>query len=389
MSEDAPIDALTRRATELLGTLVGFESVSSQSNLPIIRFIDHYLSALGIACWQNPSADGTKSNLLARIGPNVEGGMVLSGHTDVVPVEGQKWESPPFSLTPRDGKLFGRGTADMKSFIAVCLALAPEFLKLNLSTPIYFAFSYDEEVGCLGAPHLLKFIEANVPKPAFALIGEPTMMQVVTAHKGVMSFKTTVTGREWHSSQPHYGVNAVHIACELVHFLSDMAKENATAGKRDERFDPPWSTVHVGVINGGTARNIIPKECSFVWEIRPLPGDDADAMVARFKKRCQELLKDARQIFEGANIVTKPMSRMAGVTLPPQASVHCQHIMRAAKTNKEHAVSFGTEAGVFNEHGVPAIICGPGNIEQAHKPNEFIDPAQITACVEFLWQLTH
>ncbi len=202
---------------------------------------------------------------------------MLSGHTDVVPVDGQPWDTDPFTLTERGGKLYGRGTSDMKSFIAMCLAMIPEFLKLALDKPIWFAFSYDEEIGCLGAPHLLDYIVKQIPKPAFAIIGEPTMMQVVTAHKGVLSFETVVHGLEWHSSQPQLGVNAVQIACGLVHFLSGMAAELATSGMRDARFTPPYSTVHVGTIQGGTARNIIPRECIFQWEIRPLPGDDADA----------------------------------------------------------------------------------------------------------------
>jgi len=375
-------------AIELLEKLVAFDSVSRNSNLPIIKFIEHYLRPYKIPCKRVLSPDGKKSNLLARIGPEAPGGLILSGHTDVVPIDGQEWDSDPFKLTRRRGKLYGRGTADMKSFIAVCLALTPEFLKLGLKKPLWLAFSYDEEVGCLGAPHLLDYVVKHIPKPAFAIIGEPTLMQVVTAHKGVISFETVVHGLEGHSSQPQLGVNAVHVACELVNFLSAMAMELAESGKRDKRFKPPYSTVHVGSIHGGTARNIIPRQCSFQWEIRPLPGENADALIKRFDKHCQQLCKKIKTISAQADIVTRPMSHMTGVTLPASADIHCRTVMRCARTNHEHAVSFGTEAGVFNDHGVPAIICGPGSIEQAHKPNEFIEPEQIKKCIEFMLRLS-
>ncbi len=373
-------DALTPVAIDLLRALVAFDSTSYRSNLPVITYIERYLRTHGVECTLLPSQDGNKANLLARIGAECEGGIVLSGHTDVVPVDGQSWDSDPFTLTERDGKLFGRGAADMKAFIALCLAFVPEFKKLALKKPIYFMFSYDEEVGCLGIPHMLKHVKAHVPMPAFAIIGEPTMMQVVTAHKGVLSFETTVHGKEWHSSQPHYGINAVQIACDLVHFLSGIAKELADSGLRDPRFDPVYSTVHVGVIHGGTARNIIPRECHFNWEIRPLPGDDADMLLARFHDYC-------RNTYPAIDIVTQPRSRMNGVTLPAHASEACSMVMRCARSNHENAVSFGTEAGVFNDHGIPAIICGPGNIEQAHKPNEFIETSQLEAGVAFMRRL--
>jgi acetylornithine deacetylase len=388
MIDERQIDGVTGRAIQLLGTLISFDSVSRNSNLPIIEFIKNHLRDQRVNCTAVPSPDGKKSNLLARIGPDVPGGIILSGHTDVVPVDGQIWDTDPFKLTEQGDKLYGRGTADMKSFLAICLAMIPEFSRLQLTKPIWLAFSYDEEIGCLGAPHLLEHIEKNIPIPAFAIIGEPTMMRVVTAHKGVLSFETVVQGLEWHSSQPHLGVNAVQIGCELVHFLYTLAAELAASGKRDERFDPPYTTVHVGTISGGTARNIIARECRFQWEIRPLPGDDADALTARFDKRCQELLAGMRKVSPGADISTRSMSRMTGVTLPTEAKAACATVMRCAQTNQEFAVSFGTEAGVFNDHGVPAIICGPGNIEQAHKPNEFIERAQIRECVAFMLRLT-
>ncbi len=381
-------DSLLQATLTHLKALVGFNSVSSLSNLPIIDYIEGYLTAHGVPCTRVPSPDGNKSNLLARIGPEAVGGVILSGHTDVVPVEGQPWVTDPFTLTEKDGILFGRGTADMKSFIAVCLAMVPELKAAATKKPFWFAFSYDEEVGCLGAPHLLSHIVANIPKPAYAIIGEPTLMQVVTAHKGVISFETTVTGLEWHSSQPHLGVNAVHAACDLVNLLSTMAKEQAATGLRDERFTPPHTTVHVGTIHGGTARNIIPRECVFQWEIRPLPGDNHQKILDRFTARVAELLAQMQAVHPQASITSRPISHMTGVTLPASAQANCHTVMRCAQTNAEKAVSFGTEAGVFNDHGVPAIICGPGDIQQAHKPNEFIELAQIRACIEFMLRLT-
>jgi len=380
-------DTLAKQSIDLLEKLVAFDSVSRNSNLPIIAFIEGYLGKYKVPCKRVPSPDGKKSNLLARIGPEVAGGIILSGHSDVVPVDGQEWGSDPFTLTKRGNKLYGRGTSDMKSFIAVCLAMTPEFLKLKLKKPLWLAFSYDEEVGCLGAPHLLKYIVKNIPKPTFAIIGEPTLMQVVTAHKGVMSFETTVYGLEGHSSQPQLGVNAVHVACDLVHFLSTMASELSKSGMHDKRFKPRYSTVHVGTIQGGSARNIIPRQCSFQWEIRPLPGENVGALIKRFDKHCQSLRKKIKIVSAKADIVTRPMSRMTGVTLPTTAHAACQTVMRAAQTNQDHAVSFGTEAGIFNEHGVPAILCGPGSIEQAHKPNEFIEITQIKKCVAFMSRL--
>ena len=378
----------TTRAVNVLRQLVAFDSVSRHSNLPLIRFVEDYLARLSIPYDLIPSPDGAKSNLLARIGPETAGGIVLSGHTDVVPVDGQAWDSEPFTLTEKNGRLYGRGTADMKSFLAVCLALAPELAKQQRSKPIYLAFSYDEEVGCLGVPHMLDHIDRHAPKPEFAVIGEPTNMQVITSHKGMLSFETVVRGVEWHSSQPQYGVNAVQVACDLVSFLAGMADELAKDGRQDARFDPPCSTVHVGVIEGGTARNIIPRECRFLWEIRPLPGEDHKALIARFDKHCREREKEIKKINPAACIETRSFTAVGAVTLPATAESACQRVMHAARTNAQQAVAFFTEGGAFQAHGIPAIVCGPGDIRQAHQPNEFIEISQIKSCAEFLLRLT-
>jgi acetylornithine deacetylase len=376
---------LTPAAIGILRELVAFDSVSRNSNLPIIAYIRNRLEPLGAHIELVPSPDGMKANLIARFGPAIDGGMVWSGHTDVVPVDGQEWHTPPFTLTEKDGILYGRGTADMKSFIACCLALAPQLQ--DFKKPVYFAFSYDEEVGCLGVPYLVKQLLKSGAKPEVAIIGEPTMTKVVTAHKGVLSYETTVRGLEWHSSQPHLGVNAVQIAAELVTFLAGISRELREHGLRDERFDPPTTTVHVGTLHGGTARNIIPREAVFQWEIRPLPNYDGDKIFDRFQRKCDILQREMQLLSKDTGISTKPLSRMLGVTLPAHAEAVCTRIMHAAGTNRQVAVSFGTEAGVFSDADIPAIICGPGDIQQAHKPNEFIAISQISECLAFLQKL--
>ena len=375
-------------ATEHLRALVAFDSTSRNSNLPIIDYIESVLAPLGFSCLRVPSPDGRKCNLLARLGPAVDGGMVLSGHTDVVPVDGQPWLSDPFTLTEKDGALYGRGTCDMKGFVACLLAMAPLYASRSRRTPLSLAFSYDEEVGCLGIPHLLRHLqEQRLPMPSLAVVGEPTLMQVATAHKGVLSFETTVLGKEAHSSQPHLGVNSLHIACSLVHFLTQLGEEVAQAGPFDARFEPPYSTLHVGIIEGGTARNIIARQCRFVWEIRPLPGIDPEIWLARFETHCEALRCGMRARHAEADIITRPMSRMMGVTLPARAQGELATVMRAAQTNHDIAVAFATEAGVFNAYGIPSIICGPGSIDQAHQPNEFVAISQLEQCLAFLQRL--
>ncbi len=373
------------RTIHLLEKLVAFNSTSHLSNLPILDFIEHTLAPHSITCTRISSPCGKKANLFARIGGEAPGGIVLSGHTDVVPALGQAWDTDPFSLTEKNGRLYGRGTCDMKGFLACIMALAPIWAQQSRSRPIYLAFSYDEEIGCLGVPSMAAKLAEF--KPAYVLIGEPTMMQVVTAHKGVFSFETMVHGLEAHSSQPHLGVNAVHFGARLVSFLVALGAEIKQSGLRDERFTPPHSTLHVGVMEGGTARNIIPKSCYIHWEIRPLPGEDHQAIIARIETYCRELEAEMQAVHHEARIESKPMSRMLGVTLPAHATHHAAAIKHAAGTNQEFAVSFGTEAGVFNHSGIPSIICGPGSIDQAHKPNEFVDISQLELCLAFLMRL--
>lgn len=381
--EDAALipDAITH-----LRALVAFDTVSHRPNLPLIGYVEDLLTRHGAACTRLPGTGDGKASLLARIGPEAPGGVILSAHTDVVPVEGQPWTSPPFALTQRGERLYGRGAADMKGFLACVLATLPVLVKENLKRPLYLACTYDEEVGCLGAPELVRHAAAHVPSPWLAIIGEPTGMRVVTAHKGVYSFETTVTGLEAHSSQTHRGVNAVQIACRLVAFLADLAEEYAREGMQNARFDPPFTTIHVGVIQGGTARNIIPRECRFVWEVRPLPGDRAEAALERFESFCDPLRRRMRTVSPQADIVTVMRSHMAGMQLATPDNRE-RLALACAQANATHAVSFGTEAGVYQEYGIPVVVCGPGHIDQAHQPDEYIEVAQLEKCIGFLVRL--
>ena len=371
---------------EILRQLVAFPTVSSESNLALIAWVEEYLDGLGIPHWRiNESSH--KASLLARVGPEVEGGIVLSGHTDVVPVKDQPWYSDPFTLSQRDGRLFGRGTADMKSFLALALAAAPHWQQLPLRKPIWLAFSHDEEIGCLGAAPMATAWQAMQVHPLLVVVGEPTSMQLVGAHKGIQSFETIVTGREAHSSMPEQGTNAVMIAAELVHTLTQLAEQQRACPVSDSGFPSPYSTVHVGTIEGGTARNIIPRHARFCWEVRPLPGVDVDALLAPFHTRVAELQSLMGTRHTGTGIVTRPISQVLGLAPlaadDPALPVACQ----LAQVNQPLAVSYGTEAGIFQSHGFSTVICGPGSIDQAHQPDEWISLDQLVAGADFMQRL--
>jgi acetylornithine deacetylase len=374
-------------ARELIRRLVAFDTVSARSNLELIHFIRDYLQGFGVASRLTFDADSNKANLLAAIGPNLPGGIILSGHTDVVPVAGQPWSADPFTVVERDGKLFGRGTADMKSFIALSLALAPELMASRLRVPIYLAFSYDEEVGCLGVGGLLKDLAAALPRPTAAIIGEPTSMKLINRHKGFLGYTTTVTGRDGHSSGTHRGVNAVTYAAELIGWLAQLADEIREQGPFDDNFDPPHTTVNVGSIQGGTALNIIARQCSFEWEFRPIPGFDSPAVRRRFDAYVAErVLPRMRKVAPESDIATTFIC--GEPALIPQADSPAEALVRLLTgANTAGAVSFGTEASLFQESGIPAVVCGPGSIEQAHQPDEFIALDQIAAGEVFLRRL--
>ncbi len=379
--------AATYTPREMVERLVAFDTTSRDSNLHLITFVEDYAKANGLTPRRIPNAEGTKANLLITLGPNEPGGIILSGHTDVVPVDGQPWDTDPFKTVEKDGKLYGRGTSDMKSFSAVILALLPEFQKRRVKTPIHIALSYDEEIGCLGVRPMIAEIIKSVPKPKLAIIGEPTDMKVVNAHKGIRSFRTTVTGREAHSSQTDKGVNAVMVAAELIMHLSDIAEQMRKVGDPSGRFDPPYTTVQSSTIEGGTALNILARHCMFQWEFRYLPGTSRDDIVERFIAHTKEnVLPRLRRIAPEADIVTLPRAHVPALVATDGCPAEALAKQLTGRNHAE-AVSYGTEAGLFQEAGIPSVICGPGNIQQAHKPNEFIELSQIDACTAFMRRL--
>ena len=375
---------------ELLARLVAFDTTSRNSNLELIGFVREYLSAHGVASRLVPSDDGSKASLFASLGPDGPGGVALSGHTDVVPVDGQDWTTAPFETVRRDGRIYGRGTADMKGFIAVVLAMVPDFLAARLPVPVHLVLSYDEEVGCTGIRPLIAQIGRELPRPDLVIIGEPTEMRVANAHKGILAYRTEVTGLEAHSSATHLGVNAIDAAARAIAFLGDLGAELAarpTAGPRDHEFQPPYTTVNVGTIEGGTALNIIPRSCGFDWECRPLPGSDGSEIAARLGAYVTDvLLPPMRARHPGADIQTGAL-----VTVPalvPQEGSPAESLARTLTgANRATVISFGTEAGLFQEAGVPAVICGPGSIDQAHRPDEWIEQSQLAACTGFMERL--
>ncbi len=374
-------------ATQMLERLVGFETVSSDSNLALIDFVEAYLADHGVAGRRTSDAGGNKANLFATLGPDRPGGIVLSGHTDVVPVEGQPWNHDPFSVTPVGSRLYGRGTADMKSFLAVALALVPEALAAGLQRPLHLALSYDEEVGCFGVHGLLADMRESGAAPALAIVGEPTGMRLVNAHKGVRVYRTTVTGLEAHSAYPDRAANAIAAAAELIAFLDTLAREMAAPEAQDVRFDPPHGTFNVGTIAGGTAQNIVPRVCSFTWEYRDLPGQDAAAVLARFSQFASEVvLPRLRETAPEAAITTETFALVPA--LKPEADSPAEALIRRLTgANVTETMSFASEAGIFQQTGIPAVLFGPGSIQQAHQPDEFIDTEQIEACEDFMRKL--
>ncbi|MDH3690424.1 MAG: acetylornithine deacetylase [Gammaproteobacteria bacterium] len=371
----------------MIERLISFDTTSRNSNLELIEFIRIYLEDLGAETLLVYDDDKRKANLYAMLGSTERPSVVLSGHTDVVPVDGQDWDSKPFSLTRRNGRLYGRGTADMKSFIAVCLTYAPTILNRNLQTPIHFAFSYDEEVGCAGVPRLLDKLAQFPVKPRACIIGEPTQMGVVRAHKGKLSQRCHVRGLECHSGLAHLGVNAVEAAAEVVAYLKDMARRFRDQGPYDPELSPPYHTVHTGIIHGGTALNIVPKECWFDFEFRCLPGHDTAELakeVHAFAER--SLLPEMHAVHPDTGFSWEPLSSFPGLTTEEHTEV-AQLAKACSGANTTGKVSFGTEAGLFDKAGIPAVVCGPGSIEHAHKPNEYVSIEQVMRCEEFMDRL--
>nr|WP_026351654.1 acetylornithine deacetylase [Kushneria aurantia] len=377
----------TATVQHILTELVGFDTVSRHSNLALLDWIERYLADHGVESQRIKSDDGSKANLLARIGPDVEGGVVLSGHTDVVPVDGQTWHSDPFTLSAREGRLYGRGSCDMKGFIACALAMLPEWRTARLNRPIWLALSYDEEVGCLGAPRMIEQMVAHCPRPAAVIVGEPTLMQPVTRQKGITSLRTLVRGVEAHSSQIGAGVSAIHVAARLVSHIEAIMEDLVAERCCNPAFNVAHSSLHVGRIEGGSAINIMARECTFEWEIRHLPEEGFNAVFERFEsfsRQLEETLQARHKDFAiETTLLTPTVPGLDGggnVT----AIALCEQLLGP---RQPEAVAYATEAGQFQQAGLEAIICGPGSIEQAHKPDEYISETQLEQGLDFMHHL--
>lgn len=371
----------------MIRKLVGFPTVSRDSNLELIHFIRDTLKPFGADVRLTHDDAKRKANLFATLGPRGEPGMVLSGHTDVVPVEGQPWDTDPFDVVEKDGRLYGRGTADMKSFIACALALAPEFVRRGLKTPLHLALSYDEEVGCLGVGRLIADLMRAGIHPRACIVGEPTQMRPVIAHKGKKSYRCTVRGLAGHSAYAPHGVNAVEYAAEAVAFLRNMARRHRDRGPYDRGFDVAYTTVHTGVMHGGVVLNVIPHECTFDFEFRHLPGDDPETLLREFKEFVRTRLEpEMRAVHTASGFVIEPLSEIPLLDTGPENEV----VALAQELSGEREfgkVSFGTEASQFHRAGIPTVVCGPGSVEQAHKPNEYVTLDQVAKCEAFLRRL--
>ncbi len=377
-----------KTSIEILDTLIGFDTTSSKSNLEMIRFIADYLKSYGISSELIFDDHENKANLLAVTGPENVSGIMLSGHSDVVPVAGQNWSTDPFQMTRKRDRLFGRGTCDMKGFIACVLAKIPDVVEADLKEPLYFAFSYDEETGCTGVHGLVDVVNNLKVKPRACIVGEPTSMKVVNSHKGIRHLLTKVYGHENHSSTDR-GVNAISYAAKIVSFLDDIQEEMRHRPSAVEGFEPPYCTVHAGRISGGVAANITPNYCEIEWDYRPIPGTDEDEVYERYSNFIDDVIipKMRETSDEYGDVKTDYLAKVP--CLFPETGSDAETLVKhLAEQNSTHVVSYGTEAGIFHQKGgVPAVVCGPGSILQAHKADEYIDISELEACDRFLDRL--
>ncbi len=375
------------RTIEVLEALVGFDTTSRNSNLELIAWVEAYLDRLGVAHERIPDRAGVKANLMATIGRPDVPGYILSGHTDVVPVDGQSWSSDPFRLTGRDGRLYGRGATDMKGFVACCLAAVPDMLARPLAQPLHLALSYDEEVGCIGVRDIIAQVQRRPVKPAGCFVGEPTGMQVVIGHKGKRSMHATVRGHTVHSSLAPHGVNAVEYAARLIVKIRDIAERLARDGARDPLYDVPHSTGHTGFVHGGTALNIVPDVCTFEFEFRSIAADDPGVWVEEVMAYARDVLEpQMKAVAPEAGIELRERSLFPGLDTSPSADIVA--LSKAWAGRNDHAkVAFGTEAGGFSAGGITSVVVGPGSIDQAHKADEFIAVAELEKCGVFLDRL--
>ena len=379
--------ALLAETVAILGKLVAFDTTSSRSNRELIDWVANRLDDRGIASFVQHGDEPGKANLFATIGPSDRPGVMLSGHSDVVPVAGEVWQSDPFELHERDGRLYGRGSADMKAYIACCLAMVPTFLEAGLDTPVHLALSYNEESNMHGMGLLAAHLASAPVKPSVAIIGEPTLMQVVVANKGAAVYRIKVRGKPVHSSFRHLGVSAVEVAAEIIVFINALQKQ-LVAGERHDGFEFAHTSLHVGRIEGGTAQNITARDCEFLFEIRTLPGVDTGGIVAKVRDYCDRvLLPQARAVSEECAIEMEALLDTPG--LDERGNRHlAQAVMPLCGCLAPRRVSFGTEGGILQSAGVPTVVCGPGDIFVAHQPDEYVERTQLAACNRFLLSLT-
>lgn len=376
---------------EILAKLVSYPVLGGESNMSIIHWIKEYIESYGVATTLVPNEEGNKASLHCRIGPAVDGGVILSGHTDVVPVEGQEWTTNPFELTDKgDGKLYGRGSCDMKGFIACCLAALPEMVKTELKKPIYFAFSYDEEVGCLAGPELAKAIHTDYKEtPKYAIIGEPSLMEPIVGQKGIYILETYVNGSAGHSSRIKQEVSAIHEAMRLILWLENKMNQLIEDNRLDDRFHPPHSSIHVGLVNGGIAPNVIADKAHFYWDLRTIPMDDTESIVAEFEAFCRQREEELRHIFPGFKIDTIENHP----PVPPLDTKADDDVVdlvkRLSGKSKLNTVAYAAEAGQFANEGFQTAICGPGSIAQAHRANEFIAKDELVKGMQMMRHLIH
>lgn len=370
------------RTKAILADLIAFPTVSTDSNLDCIQYMADYLTAIGARVEVMRDATGTKANLWATLGPEGDGGLVLSGHSDVVPVADQDWSSDPFCMEDRDGRLYGRGTCDMKGFIAAALAKAPAFAASK--RPIHFAFTHDEETGCLGGQALVQALQQRGVRPATAIIGEPTSMRIIEGHKGCYEYTTHFTGLEGHGSNPALGVNAVEYAVRYVNRLLSLREDLIARCPADSRFEPPWTTINTGALIGGVAHNVIPGKAQIQWEMRPVQTSDADFVKADLHRFCTDTLLPAmKAVSPTATITTEVIGEVQGLE-PMEKNAIRDLVAALTGANGTDLVPFGTEAGLFQSLGTEVIVCGPGDIAQAHKPDEFLALDQLSACLDML-----
>ena len=373
---------------DIFDRLIAFPTVSRDGNIDLIRYIADYLAGAGIDAELYPHAGGDRASLFATVGPKTAGGVVLSGHTDVVPVEGQAWTSDPFRLTRRDDRLFGRGTADMKGFVACAMEALVATKDQALVRPLHVAFSYDEEIGCVGVRPMLAELAAAGIRPEWVLIGEPTSMQVATGHKGKTGIRATCRGHAAHSALAPTGLNAIHLAADMLSGIREMQAEIERSGRRDPDYDVPYTTLHAGVIRGGTALNIVPDNCEMLFEIRNIADDDPKSIMDQFFDRAEAIVSSKKNMFPEAGVTLEIFNEYPGLSTDAAGEISGRAIALSGQSNRIK-VAFGTEGGLFQDVlGTTAIVCGPGNMEQGHKPDEYVTVGQMEACRAMLGRVT-